>query len=156
MFGLIIEVRLLIIVLENKMDVNKVPQDKQYYRERDKGAKLVYAVGKDGKYTSVITMGWDPEHAATKGAWDAVEEELADIASKVTAGELSPIAWYMRKNLMDIPLLAGYSGKWQWQVRRHMKPSVFNKLSPKTIDQYAAVFKITAQQLLHWEEPDKG
>jgi hypothetical protein len=132
------------------MDINEVPQDKEYYKERDKGSKLVYATGKDGKYTSVPTVGWEAEHAATKQAWDAIDEELVEIEQEVKAGRLSPIAWHMRKALMDLPLLARYMDKWQWQVKRHMKPSVFKSLSQQTIEKYAVLFKITPQELTNW------
>ena len=129
------------------MDVNEVPQDSLEYKDRDKLKKLVYAVGKDGKYTGVGSSGWDPENVATKQAWDAIEEELAETMKQVQAGAVSPIAWYMQKKLMDLPLLAQYVGKWQWQVKRHMKPQVFNELSDKMLEKYASVFEITVDEL---------
>ncbi len=129
------------------MDVNEVPQDSLEYKDRDKLKKLVYAVGKDGKYTGVGSSGWDPENVATKQAWDAIEEELAETMKGVQAGTVSPIAWYMQKKLMDLPLLAQYVGKWQWQVKRHMKPQVFNELSDKMLEKYASVFEITVDEL---------
>lgn len=124
-----------------------MPQDSLEYKDRDKLKKLVYAVGKDGKYTGVGSSGWDPENVATKQAWDAIEEELAETMKQVQAGEVSPIAWYMQKKLMDLPLLAQYVGKWQWQVKRHMKPQVFNELSDKMLEKYASVFEITVEEL---------
>ena len=63
------------------------------------------------------------------------------------AGTISPIAYFMQKKLMDLPLLAQYVGKWQWQVRRHMNPSVFNELSEAMLRKYAEVFQITVQEL---------
>ena len=124
-----------------------MPQDSLEYKDRDKLKKLVYAVGKDGKYTGVGSSGWDPENVATKQAWDAIEEELAETMKQVQAGAVSPIAWYMQKKLMDLPLLAQYVGKWQWQVKRHMKPQVFNELSDKMLEKYASVFEITVDEL---------
>lgn len=129
------------------MDINEVPQDSLEYKDRDKLKKLVYAVGKDGKYTGVGSSGWDPENVATKQAWDAIEEELAETEKQVRAGTISPIAYFMQKKLMDLPLLAQYVGKWQWQVRRHMNPSVFNELSEAMLRKYAEVFQITVQEL---------
>ena len=64
------------------MDINEVPQDSLEYKDRDKLKKLVYAVGKDGKYTGVGSSGWEPENVATKQAWDAIEEELAETWSQ--------------------------------------------------------------------------
>jgi hypothetical protein len=129
------------------MDVNEVPQDSLEYKDRDKLKKLVYAVGKDGKYTGVGSAGWEAENVATKQAWDAIEEELAETEKKVIAGELSPIPYFMQKKLMDLPLLASYVGKWQWQVKRHFKPSQFQKLSEDILRKYADIFGISIQEL---------
>jgi hypothetical protein len=48
---------------------------------------------------------------------------------------------------MDVALLASYAGKWQWQVKRHMKPDVFKKLDTKVLAGYAAIFNITIEEL---------
>jgi hypothetical protein len=130
------------------MDINEVPQDPKDFKEGDKLRKKVYAVDKDGKYTGVTSAGWEVENFAMKQAWDAVDEELEDIKRKVEAGELSPIAYFMQKSLMDVGLLAKYVGKWQWQVRRHFKPSVFNKLDEQLLKRYANTFNISVQELV--------
>ncbi len=132
------------------MDINEVPQDSLEYKDRDKLRKLMYAVGKDGKYTGVGSVGWEAENVATKQAWEAIEEDLAETEKKVKAGELSPIAYFMREKLMDISLLARYTGKWQWQVKRHMRPSVFVKLNPTVLQKYADIFGITTEQLTNF------
>jgi hypothetical protein len=130
------------------MDINEVPQDSLEYKDRDKLKKLVYAVGKDGKYTGVGSSGWEAENFATKDAWDAIEEDLVETEKEVKAGKLSPIAYFMKKKLMDLPLLAQYVDKWQWQVKRHMKPSVFNDLSDHMLQKYADVFGISQDELV--------
>lgn len=129
------------------MEINEVPQDSLDYKDRGKLKKLVYAVDKDGKYTGIGSVGWEAENVATKQAWDAIEEELAETEQKVKAGALSPIAWFMQKKLMDIALLAQYMDKWQWQVKRHLKPSVFARLDPATLEKYAATFGISVKEL---------
>ena len=132
------------------MDINEVPQDALEYKDRDKLKKLVYAVDKDGKYTGVGSAGWEAENVATKQAWEAIEEELAETERKVKAGELSPISYFMQKKLMDLPLLAKYVRKWQWQVKRHFKPKAFNKLSDAMLEKYAATFGISVQELINF------
>lgn len=132
------------------MDINEVPQDSLEYKDRDKLKKLVYAVGKDGKYTGVGSVGWEAENAATKQAWDVIEEELAETERKVKAGELSPIPYFMQKKLMDLTLLASYVCKWQWQVKRHFKPEVFKKLNDNMLQKYADTFGITIQELINF------
>lgn len=129
------------------MKVNEVPQDSRDFRDGDKVRKLVYAVDKDGRYTGVNSAGWEAENTATKQAWDAVDEALAEVEAKVKAGQLSPIAYFMNKCLMDTGLLAKYVGKWSWQVKRHMKPHVFNALSSAMKEKYAEAFSITVSEL---------
>jgi hypothetical protein len=129
------------------MKVNEVPQDPKDFKEGDKIKKLVYAVDNEGNYTGVNSAGWEAENTATKQAWDEVEEDLHETEQLVRQGKLSPIAWYMKKNLMDTALLAKYMGKWAWQVRRHFKPAVFRNLSPALLQQYAAIFNITVDEL---------
>ena len=124
-----------------------MPQDPKNFKGAEKMKKLMYATDKDGNYTGIPSSGWEAENEATKQAWDAIEEELAETMKGVQAGTVSPIAWYMQKKLMDLPLLAQYVGKWQWQVKRHMKPQVFNELSDKMLEKYASVFEITVDEL---------
>ena len=132
------------------MDINEVPQDKRDQKHDGEVKKLMYAVGKDGKYTGVNYVGWEPENLALEQAWEDIDKQLAEIEAKVRAGVLSPIAYFMHKNLMDTALLASYAGKWQWQVKRHFKPSVFKKLPPKVISNYARIFNITTDELVNF------
>ncbi len=132
------------------MDVNEVPQDEREMSHEAKAKKLMYAVDKDGKYTGVNSVGWEAENLVLKQAWDEIDESLAVTEEKVRKGTLSPIAYFMQKNLMDVALLARYAGKWQWQVKRHFKPAVFKKLSPAELNKYAAVFNITTDQLMNY------
>jgi hypothetical protein len=48
---------------------------------------------------------------------------------------------------MDRATLARESGFWQWQVRRHFRPEIFNKLPQKILSVYAEVFGISLAQL---------
>ena len=130
------------------MKVNEVPQDPKDFRGAEKLKKLVYAVDKDGKYTGVNSAGWEAENTATRQVWNDVDETLAATRQQVLAGEASPVAYFMQKSLMDVALLAKYMGKWQWQVKRHMKPAVFNKLNRAMLEKYASVFNITVDELL--------
>ncbi|MGN6477690.1 MAG: hypothetical protein ACTHKV_10730 [Flavipsychrobacter sp.] len=129
------------------MKTNEVPQDPKNFREGDKVNKLLYAVDKNGNYTGVTSAGWEAENFATKQAWDAVDEELAMTEEQVKRGELSPIAYYMHKCLMEPSLLAKYVGKWTWQVKRHMKKANFEKLSSDVLARYAKAFNISVEEL---------
>ncbi|RAJ11030.1 hypothetical protein LX64_00637 [Chitinophaga skermanii] len=129
------------------MKKDEVPQDnndlhKQTFKQ------LFYAVDNDGDYVKVPSVGWEPENVAMAQAWDEVNDRIAQAKEKVLQGEVSPIAYYMEKSLMDISILAGHVGKFQWQVKRHFKPANFNKLSDKMLQRYAAAFQISVQELL--------
>ena len=129
------------------MDINEVPQDPKNFKGAEKMKKLMYATDKDGNYTGIPSSGWEAENEATKQAWDDVDETLADTEKRVKAGELSPVAYYMQKNLMDVALLAKYAGTWQWQVKRHFNPSVFNKMNEAMLQKYADIFSISVDEL---------
>lgn len=132
------------------MNVNEVPQDPLEYKDKDKVRKLMYAVGKDGKYIGVGSVGWEAENTATRQAWEAIEDELKETEQKVKEGTISPLAYFMQKQLMDISLLAKYAGKWEWQVKRHMNPDTFKRLSNRRLQKYADIFEITVTELINF------
>ena len=130
------------------MKQEEVPQDGNNMHE-GKFTQLFYATDKDGKYVPVTSVGWEPENVAMQQAWEEVHARVEEARRRVLAGEISPISYYMEKNIMDLALLASYVGKFQWQVKRHMKPHVFKNLSDRTLQRYAAAFKITTEELKH-------
>ena len=132
------------------MKVNEVPQDRRDFKQAENMKKLVYAVDKEGKYTGVSSAGWEVENFATRQAWDDIDETLRQTAADVRAGKVSPVLYYMHKNLMELSLLANYVGKWQWQVKRHFKPEVFRKLKPGLLTTYARIFNITIDELVNF------
>lgn len=129
------------------MQLDEVPQDGLDYKDRDKLRKLMYATDGKGHYTGVNSVGWEAENIATQGAWDEVAESLRETEAAVRAGQLSPIAYFMQKSLMDVSILARYVGKWRWTVKRHLKPAVFKKLPDNTLRRYAEVFGISLDAL---------
>ncbi len=135
------------------MNIKDVPNDHEAYKGISDLRKKLYVTADDGHYTSVNSDGWDVENFATKQAWEAAEEEIEQIRQQVIAGVLSPIAFHMHRCLMELPILAKYVGKWQWQVKRHLKPEVFKKLNKSMLEKYAAVFGISVQELLQQPNP---
>jgi hypothetical protein len=131
------------------MKQNEVPQDGDNLHEGT-FKQLFYAVNDAGEYKQPVTsVGWEPENVAMAQAWEEVHAKVEKARERALAGEISPIAYYMEKNLMDLPLLASYVSKFQWQVKRHLQPRVFKKLSSTMLQRYAAAFKITVQELQH-------
>jgi hypothetical protein len=102
----------------------------------------MYVTNQDGSYTQKTSAGWEAENLALEQAWQDIDEQLLQSKEAVKTGKSSPIAYYMILNRMDIAILAKYVGKWQWQVKRHLQPSVFNALSEKVLLKYAQAFNI--------------
>ncbi len=127
------------------MKKEDVPQDLGALGKITK--EVCYATDESGKYTTQLSAGWDVKITALDTAWQDVEERIAAAKQKVLNKEASPILFFMEKGLMDIKILAGYTGFWQWQVKRHLKPEVFNKLSEKKLQKYAEVFNVSVPNL---------
>lgn len=128
------------------MKKDEVPQDGENMHHGT-FKQLFYAVDDTGKYTTATSVGWEPENIAMSQAWEEINEKVEQTRKDVLAGKLSPIAYYMEKTLLTLPQLASYVNKWQWQVKRHMQPSVFNNLSEELLQRYASTFNITVEQL---------
>ena len=60
-----------------------------------------------------------------KQAWEEVNEKAEEVKRKVLEGKLSPVAYYMEKNIMNLKLLSQYTGIPKWRIRRHLKPKIF-------------------------------
>ena len=128
------------------MKKQEVPQDDANMLE-GKFTEPCYAVDEDGKYVKVGSVGWDPKNVVMQQAWDAVHEKVEEIREQVEANELSPIAYYMEKQLMDLSVLAGYTGFFRWTVKRHFKMENFNKLNDIKLQKYADAFEISIKKL---------
>lgn len=128
------------------MKVEEVPQDLKYTANavvRD----VVYAVGNDGKYTTVISDGWSVKNDALDLALDEINEASNEILQRVLAGETSLLEYYAAKNLMEVDLLSDYTGISKRNIRKHFDPKVFAQLDEKTLEKYADALRITVEQL---------
>ena len=133
------------------MQQDQVPQDDKNLNE-GKLAKLYYATDEKGHYTGVNSIGWEPETVAMEQAWEVVHAEIEDARKKVLAGKASPILYYLKKNIMNVPMVAGYVGTLSLIVRLHMLPYFFKRLNRKTLEKYAYTFRITVEELLDTEQ----
>jgi len=128
------------------MKKQEVPQDDDGLME-GRQMDLSYAVDEDGNYITVPSCGWAPKNEALLQAWDVIHEKMKETRQQILEGKLSPIAYYMEKNIMDEKLLANYTGLPKRKVRRHLKPEGFNKMDEKTLHRYAQVFGIPVESL---------
>lgn len=128
------------------MKAKEVPQDDANMLQ-GKFKEPVYSVDENGNYTTVPSVGWDPKNAVMQQAWDNINEKVEEVRQKVLAGELSPIAYYMEKKIMDVGLLAKYVGKWKWTVKKHLKQKHFIKINEELLEKYADVFDLSVADL---------
>ncbi len=127
------------------MKKEEVPQDLSSLGKITK--EVCYATDAAGKYTTELSQGWDVKISALDAAWQDIGERVEAAKARVLRGEASPLLYFMELKLMDIKVLSGYSRFWQWQIKRHLRPAVFKKLSDRTLRRYADVFDISVADL---------
>ena len=136
------------------MKKQEVPQDQGLTEGLN--IDLCYALDENGNYVAVHSTGWQPKTDAMLQAWDVIHEKIEQVRQQVLSGELSPIAYFMEKNLMDVKLLADYMDLPKRKVRKHMKPERFLKLDDQILQRYAETFGITVEELRNFTENEKN
>lgn len=127
------------------MKKNEIPQDEGALGRIAK--EVTYVVDDAGKYSTAQSSGWDVKTEALNIAWSDVEKKIAGAKQKVLSGEASPILYFMEKKIMDIGILASYTGFWKWSIKNHLKPAGFNKLSNEKLKKYAELFEVSIEEL---------
>ena len=135
------------------MKKEELPQDQSALTQMTR--ELMYVKDKDGKYTTDLSTGWDEKREALDNAWDDIKERVEEAKLAVARGEKSPIYYFMELNIMDFPVLSGYTGYWKFTLKRHLKPSVFKSLSDKKLLKYAKAFGITLEELKNFSADKK-
>ena len=128
------------------MKAKEVPQDLKYFKDvviRD----LTYAVDDDGRYTSVVSDGWDVKNDALGIVWEDILEECEPIRRLVLAQKLSPIAYHMKRNLQNIGLLSAYSGIPKRKIKKHLRYDDFMQLDDVTLQRYADALRLSVEEL---------
>ncbi|MBU2554917.1 MAG: helix-turn-helix transcriptional regulator [Bacteroidales bacterium] len=129
------------------MKTTEVPQDDANMLQ-GKFREPVYSLDENGNYTTVPSVGWEPKNEVMKEAWDQVHTKTELARQQVLSGLKSPLAYYIEKEIMDIGLLAKYTGMWRWTVKRHLNPKTFSRLSRPTLEKYAKVFNLSVEELI--------
>jgi len=108
---------------------------------------VYYAIDENGNYTTKQSRGWEIKATALDVTWKDIENRVQQTRQKVLNGEASPILFFMELRLMDLGMLASYTGFWRWSIKKHLKPQVFNKLSEKKLQKYAEIFDVSLAEL---------
>lgn len=129
------------------MKKEDVPQDLSSLGKITK--EVCYATDSNGKYVTELSQGWDVKINALDVAWQDIEDRVAAAKQKVLNKEASQILYFMERRIMDMGIVSAYTGFWKWQIKRHLKPSVFNKLSENKLQKYADAFNVNVQDLIN-------
>jgi hypothetical protein len=132
------------------MKKKEVPQDEGLNEGRFED--VCYALDENGNYVAVLSKGWNPKTDALLQAWEVINEKVEEVRQQVLSGEISPIAYYMEKNLMDLKLLSDYVGLPKRKIRKHLKPDRFKKLEEEILMKYAETFGISVEMLRDFRE----
>jgi len=127
------------------MKKEDVPQDLSHLGKITK--EVCYATDPSGKYTTELSRGWDVKISALDAAWQEIGERVETARVKVLKKQASPLLYFMELRLMDIGIVAAYTRFWKWQVKRHLRPQIFEKLTDKKLRRYAEVFNVTVNDL---------
>jgi hypothetical protein len=132
------------------MKKKEVPQDEGLMEGRFED--VCYALDENGNYVAVLSKGWSPKNDAMLQAWDLIREKVDKIRQDVLSGKISPIAYYMEKNIMDIKLLADYVELPKRKVRKHLNPEKFAQLEDEILQRYAETFEISLEELKNYRD----
>ncbi len=127
------------------MEKKNVPQDSSKLENFTR--EVCYAVDENGHYVTELSTGWDVKTTALNVAWSDIESRVNDARQQVLDGKASPVLFFMEYRLMDIGIVAAYTGFWKWSIKRHMTASAFQKLSDKKLKKYAEAFNVSVDEL---------
>ena len=109
--------------------------------------EVCYATDSSGKYVTELSQGWEVKINALDTAWNDIEARKARAKQQVLNKEASPVLYFMEYRLMDISILSDCTGFWKWQIKRHLKPEIFEKLSDKKLKKYAQAFNVEIEDI---------
>lgn len=127
------------------MKIDDVPQDRGMIA--DQRREICYAVDEKGRYVLAESAGWEPKNIANSQAWDIIRDQVEKTIEDIEAGKLSPLAFHMVNNQMNVGLLAKYARLNRLRVRHHLRPAGFNRLKPNIRRRYADIFGIDVEAL---------
>ena len=134
------------------MKKEHVPQDQS--KTYSGHQKVIYAVNNQGDYEKVESNGWEPEELVTLAAVESLNEQTKQSRKNVEQGVSSTLEYFMYSRRFDITGLAQASGFFEWQVKRHLKPAIFERLSIKKRLKYSNALGISVEELSHLPKED--
>ncbi len=122
-----------------------VPQDESSALAGQK--KPLYVVNAEGEYVTELSSGWDAEEVVLSQAIEQFELQAIAAHDRARNGHSAPLEYHMYQARMDISVLSQSTGFFKWQIRRHMRPAIFTKLSEKKLTRYCDALGLSLTQL---------
>ncbi len=132
------------------MREHEVPQDQA--RAFEGQGKALYALDEEGRYVLVRSSGWEAEEIVLDQALDEYQRCAQEALERARAGLVSPLEVHMYLRRMDVTLLAQSTGFFRWQVRRHLGPERFARLSSEKLARYADALGLSVEELVRLPE----
>lgn len=132
------------------MREHEVPQDQA--RAFEGQGKALYALDERGRYVIVRSSGWEAEEIVLDQALDEYQRCAKEALERARAGLASPLEAHMFLRRMDVTLLAQSTGFFRWQVRRHLAPGPFVRLSHAKLARYADALGLSLEDLVRLPE----
>lgn len=129
----------------DEMKKEQIPQDLSSLGRITK--EICYATDGSGKYVTELSTGWEVKIKALDVAWEDIKKRIESAKEQVLNNNASPLLFFMEYRLMDLTILADYTGFWKWQIKRHLKIEVFKRLSNTKLEKYAEAFNIKVEDL---------
>lgn len=109
--------------------------------------EVIYATDDNGNYTTALSSGWEPKTIALDRSLEDIDERAQQALDDYREGRSSILPYLMERHRMDLGILAGYVGMWQWRVKRHFKPENYRGLSDAKLSKYAQAFDLSLEEL---------
>jgi hypothetical protein len=122
-----------------------VPQDHSHTYAGHK--KVIYALNAQGIYEKVESSGWATEEYATLMAVNDLRRLALEAYQRGIDGITSPLEYYMHHKRLDVVGLSQATGFFQWQIKRHLRPKTFAKLSRTKLSRYSEALGIRIEEL---------
>jgi hypothetical protein len=90
---------------------------------------------------------WETKLLACETSISNYFQEIEPVRLQVLAGELSPLAYHLQRNLLNVKLLSSYTGVPKRHVKKHLKPENFNQLDEEILKKYASALGISIEEL---------
>lgn len=128
------------------MKVEEVPQDGEYL-DKTNLREVCYALDEQGNYRQVFSVGWQAKNDALSLTWEHIFEEAETTRQEVLAGKKSPLAYHMKRRLLNVKTLSAYAGVPKKTVRKHLHATAFLQLDESILQKYAGAMSITVAEL---------